>query len=269
MRCKSNPLDTLNEIAAFYASRQTPPLQQADFIAVNGVGLFVNYSDPGMYCWSNKASVPEHTGWFFEKWAENSLAGFVWRLQMLAHASIKMQADLLPYYLQPTAIQAIVRAGQCATLILPCGFSGLCCTDPTTKRKTAMSMIQEFKEFAVKGNVIDMAVGVIIGTAFGKIVSSFVADVVMPPIGVLLGGVNFSDLAFMVKEAVGESPAVVVAYGKFAQTVIDFTIIAFVIFMVVRVINSLKKKAEAAPSAPAAPSAEQVLLTEIRDLLKK
>ncbi len=132
-----------------------------------------------------------------------------------------------------------------------------------------MSMIQEFKEFAVKGNVIDMAVGVIIGTAFGKIVSSFVADVVMPPIGVLLGGVNFSDLAFMVKEAVGESPAVVVAYGKFAQTVIDFTIIAFVIFMVVRVINSLKKKAEAAPSAPAAPSAEQVLLTEIRDLLKK
>lgn len=132
-----------------------------------------------------------------------------------------------------------------------------------------MSMIQEFKEFAVKGNVIDMAVGVIIGTAFGKIVSSFVADVVMPPIGVLLGGVNFSDLAFMVKEAVGESPAVVVAYGKFAQTVIDFTIIAFVIFMVVRVINSLKKKAEAASSAPAAPSAEQVLLTEIRDLLKK
>jgi large conductance mechanosensitive channel len=129
-------------------------------------------------------------------------------------------------------------------------------------------MIQEFKEFAVKGNVIDMAVGVIIGTAFGKIVSSFVADVVMPPIGVLLGGVNFSDLAFTVKKAIGESPAVVVAYGRFAQTVIDFTIIAFVIFMVVRVINSLKK-AEAAPSAPAAPSAEQVLLTEIRDLLKK
>lgn len=132
-----------------------------------------------------------------------------------------------------------------------------------------MSIVQEFKEFAVRGNVIDMAVGVIIGTAFGKIVSSFVADVVMPPIGVLLGGVNFSDLSLTVQAAVGESPAVVVAYGKFAQTVIDFTIIAFVIFMVVRVINSLKKKAEAAPSAPAAPSAEQVLLTEIRDLLKK
>lgn len=132
-----------------------------------------------------------------------------------------------------------------------------------------MSIVQEFKEFAVKGNVIDMAVGVIIGVAFGKIVSSFVADVVMPPIGVLLGGVDFSDLAITVKEAVGSSPAVVVAYGKFVQTIVDFTIIAFVIFMVVRLINSLKKKEAAAPAAPAAPSAEQVLLTEIRDLLKK
>lgn len=132
-----------------------------------------------------------------------------------------------------------------------------------------MSIIKEFKEFAVKGNVIDMAVGVIIGVAFGKIVSSFVADVIMPPIGVLLGGVDFSDLAITVKEAVGNSPAVVIAYGKFIQTVIDFTIIAFVIFMVVRLINSLKKKEAAAPAAPAAPSAEQVLLTEIRDLLKK
>lgn len=132
-----------------------------------------------------------------------------------------------------------------------------------------MSIVQEFKEFAVKGNVIDMAVGVIIGVAFGKIVSSFVADVVMPPIGVLLGGVDFSDLAITVKEAVGTSPAVVVAYGKFVQTIVDFTIIAFVIFMVVRLINSLKKKEAAAPAAPAAPSAEQVILTEIRDLLKK
>lgn len=132
-----------------------------------------------------------------------------------------------------------------------------------------MSMIREFKEFAVRGNVIDMAVGVIIGTAFGKIVSSLVADVVMPPIGVLLGGVNFSDLAITVKEAIDGSPAVVIAYGKFAQTVIDFTIIAFVIFMVVKAINSLKKKAEAAPGAPEEPSREQVLLAEIRDLLKK
>ena len=132
-----------------------------------------------------------------------------------------------------------------------------------------MSIVQEFKEFAVKGNVIDMAVGVIVGTAFGKIVSSFVSDVVMPPIGVLLGGVNFSDLAFTIKEAVGTSPAVVMAYGKFTQTVIDFVIIAFVIFAVVKMINSLKKKAEAAPPAPAAPSNQEVLLTEIRDLLKK
>ncbi len=132
-----------------------------------------------------------------------------------------------------------------------------------------MSMMQEFKEFAVKGNVVDMAVGVIIGGAFGKIVSSFVADVIMPPIGVLLGGVNFADLAITLKEAVGEAPAVVIAYGKFAQTVIDFAIIAFVIFMAIRFINTLKKKEEAAPAAPAEPSKEQLLLTEIRDLLKK
>lgn len=129
-----------------------------------------------------------------------------------------------------------------------------------------MSIINEFKDFAVRGNVIDMAVGVIVGTAFGKIVSSFVTDVIMPPIGVLVGGVDFSDLAFTIKEAAGAAPAVVIAYGKFVQTVIDFTIIAFVIFMVVRFIYSLKKKAEA---APAAPTKDQVLLTEIRDLLKK
>lgn len=129
-----------------------------------------------------------------------------------------------------------------------------------------MSIIKEFKEFAVKGNMIDMAVGVIVGTAFGKIVSSFVTDVIMPPIGVLVGGVDFSDLAFTLKEAVGTAPAVVIAYGKFTQTVIDFSIIALVIFMVVRFINSLKKKEEA---APAAPTKDQLLLTEIRDLLKK
>jgi large conductance mechanosensitive channel len=134
-----------------------------------------------------------------------------------------------------------------------------------------MGMIQEFREFAVKGNVVDLAVGVIIGTAFGKMVSSFVADVVMPPIGVLLGKVNFADLSITIQAAAEKSPAVVIAYGKFVQTVIDFTIIAFVIFMAVRIINSLKQKAEApvAPVAPPEPSAEQVLLTEIRDLLKK
>ena len=132
-----------------------------------------------------------------------------------------------------------------------------------------MSMMKEFKDFAVKGNVVDMAVGIIIGAAFGKIVSSFVGDVIMPPIGVLLGGVDFSSLAFIVKEAAGEAPAVVIGYGKFIQTLIDFTIIAFAIFMAVKAINSLKKKEEEAPKAPPEPSKEEVLLAEIRDLLQK
>lgn len=131
-----------------------------------------------------------------------------------------------------------------------------------------MSMLKEFREFAVKGNVVDMAVGIIIGAAFGKIVSSFVGDVIMPPIGVLLGGVDFSDLAFTLKEAAGGAPAVVISYGKFLQTVIDFTIIAFAVFMGIKAINSLKKQEEAAPSAPAAPSPQEVLLAEIRDLLR-
>jgi large conductance mechanosensitive channel len=130
-------------------------------------------------------------------------------------------------------------------------------------------MMKEFKEFAVKGNVIDMAVGIVIGGAFGKIVSSFVADVIMPPIGVLVGGINFSNLAFTIKEAAGEAPAVVLGYGKFIQTAVDFTIIAFAIFMVIKAINSLKRKEEEAPTAPPEPSKEEVLLTEIRDLLKK
>ncbi len=128
-----------------------------------------------------------------------------------------------------------------------------------------MGMIKEFKEFAVKGNVVDMAVGIIIGVAFGKIISSFVADVIMPPIGVLLGGVDFSGLAITVKKAAEAAPAVVISYGKFIQTVIDFIIIAFVIFIAVKAINILKKEA---PKAPPKPSAEEVLLGEIRDLLK-
>jgi len=135
-----------------------------------------------------------------------------------------------------------------------------------------MSVLKEFKEFAVKGNVVDMAVGIIIGAAFGKIVSSFVGDVIMPPIGVLLGGVDFSGLAFTVKAAAGGAPAVVISYGKFIQTLIDFTIIAFAIFMAVKVVNALKKAEEQAPkepAAPAAPSREEVLLAEIRDLLKE
>lgn len=131
-----------------------------------------------------------------------------------------------------------------------------------------MGMIKEFKEFAVKGNVIDMAVGIIIGAAFGKIVSSFVADVIMPPVGVLVGGIDFSNLAFTVKEAAGDIPAVVIGYGKFIQTVVDFTIIAFAIFIAVKGINSLKRKEEEASKAPPEPPVQEVLLTEIRDLLK-
>ena len=132
-----------------------------------------------------------------------------------------------------------------------------------------MSMMQVFKAFAVKGNVVDMAVGIVIGAAFGKIVSSFVGDVIMPPIGVLLGGVDFSGLAFTLKAASGGAPAVVLSYGKFIQTLVDFTIIAFAIFMAVKAINSFRKAEAEAPKAPPAPSTEVVLLTEIRDLLKK
>jgi large conductance mechanosensitive channel len=132
-----------------------------------------------------------------------------------------------------------------------------------------MGMIKEFKDFAMRGNVVDMAVGIIIGAAFGKIVSSFVGDVLMPPIGVLLGGVDFSSLAFTLKAAVGETPAVMVSYGKFIQTVIDFLIIAFAVFMAIKAMNSMKKKEEAAPAAPPEPSDEVVLLGEIRDLMKE
>ncbi|MEF2483299.1 large-conductance mechanosensitive channel protein MscL [Vibrio mimicus] len=131
-----------------------------------------------------------------------------------------------------------------------------------------MSLLKEFKAFASRGNVIDMAVGIIIGAAFGKIVSSFVADIIMPPIGIILGGVNFSDLSFVLLAAQGDAPAVVIAYGKFIQTVVDFTIIAFAIFMGLKAINSLKRKEEAAPKAPPAPTKDQELLSEIRDLLK-
>lgn len=132
-----------------------------------------------------------------------------------------------------------------------------------------MSVVKEFKEFAVKGNVVDMAVGLIIGAAFGKIVSSFVGDVIMPPIGLLLGGVDFSDLAIVLKAAVGDSPAVTLGYGKFIQTVIDFTIVAFAIFLAVKTINKLKRKEEEKPAAaPPAPSKEELLLAEIRDILK-
>jgi large conductance mechanosensitive channel len=132
-----------------------------------------------------------------------------------------------------------------------------------------MSMIKEFKEFAMRGNVIDMAVGIVIGAAFGGIVSSFVNDVLTPPLGLLMGGVDFSALGFMLKAAEGETPAVMLNWGLFIQKVIDFVIVAFAIFLVVKGMNSMKKKEVEAPAEPPAPPAEEVLLTEIRDLLKK
>lgn len=131
-----------------------------------------------------------------------------------------------------------------------------------------MGMISEFKKFAMKGNVVDMAVGIIIGVAFGKIVSSFVNDVLMPPLGILLGGMDFKELAFTIKEAIGDQAAVTINYGNFIQTAIDFIIIAFAIFIMIKAMNRLSRKEEEKP-APPKPSPEQELLTEIRDLLKK
>ena len=131
-----------------------------------------------------------------------------------------------------------------------------------------MSFIKEFREFAMRGNVMDMAVGIIIGVAFGKIVSSLVNDIIMPPIGFILGGVDFTDLKASMIVGGSEEP-VTINYGTFVQTTIDFLLIAFAIFLMIKAINSLKKKEEAAPAAPPEPSAEEKLLTEIRDLLKK
>ena len=132
-----------------------------------------------------------------------------------------------------------------------------------------MKIFEEFKTFAMKGNVIDMAVGIIIGAAFGKIVASVVSDVIMPPIGLLVGGVNFSDLKFVMKEAVGTNPAVTLNYGNFLQVTFDFLIVAFAVFLLIKGLNSAKKKKEEAPAAAPTPTKEEVLLTEIRDLLKK
>jgi len=141
-----------------------------------------------------------------------------------------------------------------------------------------MKILKEFKEFAVKGNMIDLAVGIIIGAAFGKIIASLVSDILMPPIGLLLGGLNFTDMQFIMKEAVidpvtgKETAAVALKYGNFIQVLVDFTIIAFSVFMILKGISSLKKEKAAEPAAPLAPPAptkDQELLTEIRDLLKK
>jgi len=131
-----------------------------------------------------------------------------------------------------------------------------------------MSLIAEFKQFAMRGNVVDMAIGIIIGGAFGKIVSSFVGDVMMPPLGMLIGGVDFTDLAITLSAATETAPAVVLAYGKFIQTIIDFTIIAFAIFLLIKAMNRMQKKEEAKPAEPPPPPAQEVLLREIRDLLK-
>ncbi|MEM1229181.1 MAG: large-conductance mechanosensitive channel protein MscL [Pseudomonadota bacterium] len=131
-----------------------------------------------------------------------------------------------------------------------------------------MGMMSEFKDFAMRGNVVDMAVGIVIGGAFGKIVSSFVADVLMPPIGLALGGVDFSGLSIKLQEASDGAEEVLLNYGNFIQTIVDFTIIAFAIFMVVKAMNSLQKEEEPAEEAPPEPSKEEVLLTEIRDALR-
>lgn len=131
-----------------------------------------------------------------------------------------------------------------------------------------MSFIKEFKEFAVRGNVIDMAVGVVIGSAFGKIVSSLVGDVIMPVIGVITGGINFTDFKIVLKQAHGEAAAVTLNYGSFIQTTIDFIIIAFCIFVAIKAINKLKREKPKAEEAPKEPSEDIKLLREIRDELK-
>lgn len=130
-------------------------------------------------------------------------------------------------------------------------------------------MIKEFKQFALKGNVIDLAVGVIIGGAFGKIVSSLVNDLLMPVIGILLGGINFTDLKLVIRPAVGDAAEVAILYGSFLQSVVDFLIVAFSLFLFIKLLTLKKKKEPEAPPAPPAPSQEVVLLEEIRDLLKE
>ncbi|RKQ41397.1 large-conductance mechanosensitive channel protein MscL [Enterobacter sp. R1(2018)] len=132
-----------------------------------------------------------------------------------------------------------------------------------------MSMLKEFREFAMRGNVVDLAVGVIIGAAFGKIVSSLVADIIMPPLGLLIGGIDFKQFALTLRPAVGDTPAVVMHYGMFIQNVFDFLIVAFAIFMAIKVINKLNRRKKEEPEAEPAPTQEEVLLSEIRDLLKQ
>jgi large conductance mechanosensitive channel len=132
-----------------------------------------------------------------------------------------------------------------------------------------MSFFKEFREFAMRGNVVDLAVGVIIGGAFGKIVSSLVSDIIMPPLGLLIGGVDFKQFSWVIRPAEGDIPAVVMNYGMFIQNIFDFTIVAFAIFIAIKLMNKMRRSEEEKPSEPPAPPAEQVLLTEIRDILKQ
>ncbi len=131
-----------------------------------------------------------------------------------------------------------------------------------------MSIVKEFRDFAMRGNVMDLAVGVIIGAAFGKIVSSLVADIIMPPLGLLIGGIDFKQFAVTLRPAEGDVPAVIMHYGVFIQNIFDFIIVAFAIFMAIKLMNKVYKKADEPKAAPV-PTKEELLLTEIRDLLKQ
>ncbi len=131
-----------------------------------------------------------------------------------------------------------------------------------------MKILQEFKAFAMRGNVLDLAVAVIIGAAFGKIVTSFVNDILMPPLGVLMGGLDFKDYVWVMIQATGDKPAVTLNYGMFIQNIIDFLIIAASIFLLIRALSHLKKKPETEVAAPVPPTKDQQLLEEIRDILK-
>ena len=132
-----------------------------------------------------------------------------------------------------------------------------------------MKMLQEFRAFAFKVNMIDMAVGIIVGAAFGRVVQSLVNDLIMPPLGLAIGGVDFSELAVVLKEAAGDAAAVTIGYGAFIQTLVDFLIVALAIFVAIRVINSMQRKEPETPAAPLPPSEELVVLREIRDALKR
>ncbi|QBH98185.1 large-conductance mechanosensitive channel protein MscL [Limnobaculum zhutongyuii] len=130
-----------------------------------------------------------------------------------------------------------------------------------------MSLLKEFREFAMRGNVVDLAVGVIIGAAFGKIVSSLVSDIIMPPLGLLIGGIDFKQFEWVMRSAQGDTPAVVMHYGVFIQNIFDFIIVAFAIFMAIKLMNKVRR--EQPPAAPPAPTTEEKLLTDIRDILKQ